>query len=216
MSKDNRLEGYRRDKAILQEVEKRKVLTTDQIHQLFFSHLSQGKRICQRRLKTLCEARKLKRHRITLEAPFYYYTEAIKQVEHMIETNWLYVKFRKELPAWESLIHWAYEVDYGILRCDAFVGIKNNISGAHRFYFVETDLSDNKFDKVEKYNDLFEQGHNWWWAKYATVFPTVIIKTYRTEHVLKKIEKENRNNLRLEVVPLTSALICTVGMRSDV
>jgi len=84
--------------------------------------------------------------------------------------------------------------------------IKITFTKEGRFYFVEVDrsASGNKFDKVTKYNQLYEEELylGSWWLEHTNKFPTVLIITdseSRLQSIRKCIRKENRNGLKFEV-----------------
>jgi len=204
----NLLKGYQRDKRIIEEIEKRKILTTSQVHKLFFNNQSSGLRIAQRRLQKLSEQGKILKNRISFDGNSIYSTDKINPSEHLLMSNWVYVYLKKTLPSWEEITKYDYEQDYGILRCDSFCTIRNTKTDKHRFYFIEVDLSNNEFDKVLKYNELYKSNGytNWWWVKLADKFPRILITTHRKKHVLERIEKEN-NGLLFEVLALNELYV---------
>ena len=105
------------------------------------------------------------------------------------------------------MYHWEYEVDYELLRCDAFCGIKNTVTGKVRFMFIEMDIyeSGNAFDKVAKYNALYttDKYLGYWWNEVAEKFPEVlVVTTGDPERIYRKVEKENVANLAFRVLVL--------------
>ena len=202
--------GYLRDKAVVEAVERCGVLDTEQIRLLFFRAIASGERVAQRRLQTLCKRRRLNRDRYALHHPFFYYTGQRKgQLEHRIGVNWVYVWLLSTLKEWEVLHSWEYETDYKILRADAFAVIKNKVTGRLRFLFIEFDVatSGNDFDKVRKYNQLY-QGEGYvgeWWAKLAERFPPVLIVTTtqsRARVIRDRIERDNMAGLEFNLYTL--------------
>jgi len=204
---NNRQKGFLRNNEIIKAVNDRGVLDTDQITSLFFSQLPSGRRIAQRRLKSLFDNRKLKRARESVELPYYYFTgEKPGQPEHKLSLNWIYLWYTLRLKSWEELYCFQYEQDYGILRSDALAGIKNTVTGKISFSFVEMDIakSGNSFDKVAKYNLLYESDRylSAWWVKYASGFPSVLVVTTnskRLKAIQRKIDRDNKNGLEFKV-----------------
>lgn len=138
--------------------------------------------MAQRRLKYLYDTDKIKRGKVFYNEPYYYYMEKKpKQIEHLLGLNWVYVWLKKGLKSWEEIHSFEYEVDFGVLRCDAFVAIKNTVTGTFRFIFVEMDIadSDNRFTKIEQYNSLYANDlcEDCWWYGLAESFPRVLLVT---------------------------------------
>lgn len=138
-----------------------------------------------------------------MEEPYAYYIDLsakVEQMEHVILLNWVYVWLEHNLKSWEELHSFEYERDYGMVRADAFAVIKNRFTGRIRPSYVELDRGYNAFDKVRKYNDLYESEKyaNEWWVEQVTGFPAVIIATTngkRLRRINEAIERENRNGL---------------------
>lgn len=175
-------------------------MDTDQITRLFFHSQKQGRRIAQRRLAKLVESNRLKRDRLSLYMPYYYYLDKKpKLVDHTLATNWAYVWAKGKLSRDDSLLCFSTEDKYNILRPDAFIGISRG--STNLFFFVEVDLSNNLFDKVEKYNKLFfDKGYvDKWWASVASGFPSIVIFTHRVSVVKYKIATENIHKLDFQV-----------------
>jgi len=200
--------GYHRDREIIRAVETHRALDANQIARLFFNDLKYGKRKAQDRLAKMAENKLLKRCRYAINESYVYYLDKKSgQIEHLVATNWVYVWMLGKLQTWETLYHWSYEVDLGIIRPDALCGIKNTVTGAVSWWFIELDRSENKFDKVAKYSkyygDKLYQGQ--WWAKQAKAFPRVLVVTdseSRFKTIKGHIENENIHNLRIEVMLL--------------
>ena len=204
---NSRQKGFLRNNEIVNAVTRCGVLDTDQITSLLFSQLQSGRRIAQRRLKALFDRGKLKRARDSIEQPFYYYTgEKPGQPEHKLAVNWVYLWYTLRLESWEELCCFQYEHDYGILRADAFAGVKNKVTSKITFSFIELDIAEsgNNFDKVAKYNSLYESGEylSGWWLKYASGFPSVLVVTTnikRLRLIQKRIDRENKRDLEFKV-----------------
>jgi hypothetical protein len=157
--------------------------------------------------------RKGKVNRSRGEDCFYYYLndKPPGMVKHLLATNWVRLWTQKQYAGWEKFHSWNYEQDYKILRCDGFAAVKNNMTGKFRFMFVEMDRVTNNFDKVEKYNRLFEQQEKTltdrWWFPLTDVLPSIQIVTLSTERkdfIQGQIEALNKNNLVFNVKLLDS------------
>lgn len=199
-----RLKGSMRDKAILRMVEEWGVMNAHQIRLMRFNDIASSQRKAQERLRKLTLNGPLNRLR-TEEGYLYSLGDINATSRHTENTNWIRIWFEYNLKSWEKLHCFLYEQDYGILRTDAFVAIKNTITGQFRFWFVETDLShSNKFDKVKKYNKLFEKGGyaDRWWVDLTEKFPTILVVTTsitRKEKILEHIAEENAAGLCFDV-----------------
>jgi hypothetical protein len=142
-----------------------------------------------------------------LDEPYAYYIDLsakVEQMEHLVALNWVYVWMEVRRKSWEMLYCFEYERDYGVLRADALAIIKNAATGALRVLFVELDRGGNGFDKVKRYNDLYESEKyaNEWWAPKATRFPAVILATTnhkRERRIQEVINRDNRNGLEFIV-----------------
>lgn len=170
--------------------------------------------MAQGRLKKLYEGKALKRDRISLDEPFFYYLEKRPgQLEHRLAVNWVYVWFRKVKvrKGWEKLHSFEWEVPYElIVRPDGFAAVKNlALSQTLTFYFVELDIAEsgNSFDKVMRYNKLYKSRKfmDYWWGSLATGFPSIIVVTTterKKNFILEKVSKENECNLDFQVYTL--------------
>lgn len=207
--------GSNRDNRVTSLVESCGALDSDQVRLLLFRSLKSGERVCQRRLQALTEAGRLNRTRMSIDQPYVYYTtkRAPKQMDHLLAVNWVRAWFSVGIGTRDTL-RWDYEVDHKVLRCDAFVGIKDGHLGsslkaenkkrAWRFWFVEVDRSQNTFDKVRKYNDLYEKdGYlSTWWSPFAQGFPTVLCVTEdpaRKKMIEQSVRDDNPKGLEFQV-----------------
>ena len=200
-----RLQGSRRDKLILQTIEKWGALNTDQTQLLFFSGIQYGQRKAQDRLLALYRSGKLNRKMV--EGTYCYFLDNKGLLKHTVGVNWSRLWMEQNLPDWEKIHSWSYEQDYKILRCDSFVAIKNTITGKFRFMFVEMDRGTNAFDKVAKYNKLYkdEKYASWWWVKLTERFPAVQVVTIhptRQKLIESEIERANECGLEFKIVML--------------
>lgn len=200
---NNHEKCFRRDKKILQTIERLGTLDTDQVSALFFPGIKNKKRMAQKRLKRLYTLKKLKRGREAISMPYYYYTGIRPgMVEHTLGVAWVYVWITKRLKSWEKMQSFEKEYTLGNIRADAFMEIRNKVTGKTRFTFVEVDMAEsmNKFDKVKKYNDFYRAGKyaSAWWAEKADRFPNILVVTTepdRLKLVRTKIERENISGL---------------------
>jgi len=110
------------------------------------------------------------------------------------------------LKSWESLYRWEYEQNYGLLQCDAFVAVKNTVTGKLKFYFIELDVAEsgNAFDKVGKYVQVFdtEAYAGRWWVDLTDRFPPVVVVTTspgRIKTIRELVFRENRAGLEFNL-----------------
>lgn len=192
-----------RDRRILKYLDVLGALTTEQVRFLCFRELKTGERKAQQRLKKLYDLGLVKRLRPSLDSPLVHWTEERpSQLEHVLARNWVYCYLVGKCASWEKVESWNVEEDYGVLRCDALARIKNYATGKNRFLFVEVDLSENRFDKVQKYTLLCREGIDSWWADEAEAFPPVLLVTEsssRLEQIRKCVRQENPLGIRFEV-----------------
>lgn len=198
-----REKGYRRDKEILFAVEEYRVLDTEQVWMKFFKDIPTGKRKAQERLLKLYQAGKLRRAR-TDEGLFAYFHHKQKLQAHTIGINWARIWLNASCRPWESPQSFAYEQRYPTIRPDGFEAVRNSVTGSFKFWFVEFDNATNPFDKVKKYNQLYEsKGYaDKWWAKLAARFPPVLVVTTspgRMANILTKVEQENTAGIEFQV-----------------
>jgi len=203
-----RQKGCLRDKAVLEAIETRKALNTDQIAALLFKDVTHSRRKAQERLLKLFKGGRVKRCRTALTEPYCYFTgKKNGRLEHLLALNWVYVWFTVGLKAWELVHCFSYEANYKILQADAFAGIRNTVTGKFKFYFVELDRSSNDFDKVLKYNQLYHDGGHGgqWWVKLSERFPVVLVVTTtakRAAHIQQRVKNENAAGLEFKVILL--------------
>lgn len=197
-----RQKGSRRDREIIHAIEECGVLNTEQVTTLFFSKIQYGQRKAQERLLKLFKRGKLQR--CTSEGPYCYYLEKPGQLQHRVELNWVRIWLEKECRSWEKIHAWKYELDYGVLRADAFVAVKNCVTKKFRFMFIEMDRATNKFDKVKKYNRLYDTGRYLgdWWVGQTNRFPPILVVTTsrgRAKKIMQLAEEQNTANLEFRV-----------------
>ncbi|MHB1042373.1 MAG: replication-relaxation family protein [Eubacteriales bacterium] len=200
-----RQRGYCRDNAILQAVERRRALDTEQVRVMLFP-FSCGQRKAQERLLKLYKGKRLDRDRAG-DVYAYYRDQRPGKLRHLIGVNWVRLWLESRLKSWETLHSFEYEPDYGLLRADAFAAVKNVATGKMRFFFVEVDRATNGFDKVEKYCQLYESGgyRGRWWVELTDRFPAVLVVTTDPERaglIQAAAKKENGAGLEFKVMLL--------------
>ena len=202
---------FLRDNTIIELISQFGVLDTKQIYYLVAYHQLSGYKIIQRRMTKLRKQNRVKVIKMPKEFPYVYYTEKKpKQLEHKLATIWgyIYIKFNL-LKQYEQIVDFNLKDDYGILKPDGFITIKNNFTNEFRHVFIEADLSNNPFDKVIKYNKLFSENRfitKDWYKQIKDSptkrFPSILILTHRVKLVKNKIIVDNINNLEFKVINL--------------
>lgn len=205
--RDNRAIGKRRDREILEAVESRRALETEQVRAIIFPGMSSGLRKAQEKLLKLAKKGRLQRERVD-DGVFAYFRDVRPgALRHTLGVNWLRIWLEKQMKSWEAFHSWEYEPDYGLLRADGLAAIRNIPTGDFRFCFVEHDRGTNSFDKVEKYCRLYESGgySGHWWVKLTKRFPPILVATTtarRLEAIQAAIKKENKAGLEFKVMLL--------------
>lgn len=198
-----RLKGSRRDNEILRTIEEWGVLNTDQVQALFFKDIRYGQRKAQERLLALHRSGKL--YRQMAEGTYCYSLDPKGLLKHRVAVNWIRLWLPDQCANWEKLHSWNYEQDHKVLRCDGFAAYKNTVAGTFRFAFVEMDRGTNTFDKIKKYNTLYESEKYYagsWWITLTKRFPPVLIvllNPSRKRVVQSELEAENKNGLEFQV-----------------
>lgn len=175
---------------------------------LFFHGMVHGRRKAQERLLKLYQAGRVKRCRVSPTEPFCYYAgRRHGRLEHLLALNWVYVWFTAGLKPWERVHCFNYETNFKTLQADAFCSVKNTVTGRFKFFFVELDRSANDFDKIRKYNALYNAGGyaGEWWAELADRFPAILVVTItasRAAHIRERVDKENVHGLEFRVMLL--------------
>ncbi|MDQ7094281.1 replication-relaxation family protein [Desulfosporosinus sp. PR] len=202
----NHKKGFLRDKALVRLLETQTALDTEQIRLLLFRENSL--RIVQRRLKILTERKLIKRGRLSIDSPFYYYLDKRPgQLDHTLGVSWIYTWVYSALSPSMSLHCFEREIDLGMIRPDAFIGVKS-WPGKFSFFFAELDVdeSGNNFaEKVRRYNSYYDSGayRDQWWVPLAKRFPIIrVVTTGNVATLTKKISKANNNNLEFQVFSL--------------
>jgi len=205
----NHAKCSRRDKELFRLLESQGALSTDQIRLLLFPGTCL--RIVQRRLKKLTEAGRIRRERISIDEPYYYYSNKKPgQLEHVLGVSWIYTWVRLSLNESLSLHSFDREVTYKILRPDAFIGIKSTWSDRFTFFYAEMDIAESGHDfgdKVKRYCEYFSSGAylDQWWVPLAKRFPVIrVVTTGNVKKLEKRIVKANSSNLEFQVFSLNT------------
>lgn len=203
----NHRKGYLRDSELLRLLSPGVAFNTEQIRFLLFR--DNVERIAQRRLKVLTDKKVIKRDRISIDEPYFYYIDRKPgQVEHVLGVSWIYTWVRMTLTNMEKLHCFEREVKaYKIVRPDAFMGVKHLLTGNLSFYFMEFDMAEsgNDFDKVAKYNTLYssEGFSHAWWVPLSKRFPAVVVVTTgNKERIKERVKAENTNGLEFRIYTL--------------
>lgn len=196
-----------RDKKLINLLNEQTALTTEQVKLLLFKDVSL--RVAQNRLNKLTLSKRIKRDRFTVYEPYFYYLSSKPgQIEHVLGVSWIYVWVMLSLGNMENLHCFEREVDYKVLRPDAFIGVKNLWSGNLTFFYAEMDIDESGNDfsiKVRRYNNFYELGlyQGLWWNSLAKRFPEIrVVTTGSVKTLKKKIEKENIHGLEFQVFTL--------------
>lgn len=126
----------RRDYEIIEFVRDYKVASTDTIRQLFFPSL----RMCQHRLKFLCEAKHLNRSRESINNQYVYFLRRPAQFRHSL----LVTDFYRELSKCCTVEVFRIEPALGNIRPDAVFGY--SVNGKKRLGLLEVEISNKGFD----------------------------------------------------------------------
>jgi len=188
-------------------LETQSALNTDQIKLLLFHDTCL--RIVQRRLKKLTETGRIKRSRLSIDEPYYYYANKKPgQLEHVLGVSWIYTWVNSSLSTAMVLHSFEREVVYKTLRPDALICVKNTWSSSFSFFYAEFDIAESGHDfgeKVRRYNEFYASGEylKMWWVPLTKRFPVIrVVTTGRIDAIQKKIAKENVNNLEFQVFSL--------------
>ena len=199
----NHQKGYHRDREVIDTIDEMKVLDTDQIKLLHYPSY----RVAQRRLKILSDKQAISRVRESIDRPYYYYIDKRTQAAHIIGINWARISLEHNKQSAYRLEMCEYEPDYDFIRPDAVISFASTgLKKDYLTYFIEFDQSTrnrSNFDKIKKYNQLYEKTNLWrsqWWVQ--DYFPDILIVTETKERqkvIEKQIERDNKNNLVFNV-----------------
>ena len=216
----NHVKCSHRDSQLYRLLELNTALNTDQVKLLLFPDTCL--RIVQRRLKKLVDTGKVKRGRVSIDEPYYYYLiKKPSQLEHVLGVSWIYAWVHSSLSDSIHLHSFEREVTYKTLRPDALICVKNAWSNAFSFFYTEMDISESGHDfseKVRRYNEFYSSGEylRLWWVPLAKRFPVIrVVTTGNAESIRKKIDKANTHNLEFQVFSLQQVKgECTNGSSS--
>lgn len=173
-------------------------LTREQIQILLFDFPT-GKTKCRQRLAALTRAGKVKRGRSDLTRAYCYWLaggEKPKQMEHLLLRNWVIVRL---LP---RLLYCDTEYITPYVRPDALLITTGGV------FFLEAQRNVAKFDKVPKYEALFQDHAAWVSGSWAGIgqkkqFPSVLVITDGSAEALRnRIEADSTLGLRFKVYSL--------------
>jgi hypothetical protein len=183
---NNHQKSYYRDRLLQQTLAGWGCLDIFQITALFFPSL----KMAQKRMQRLTETGKVKRTRENLGQPYcYYYERKPGQIDHRLGMNWIRLWLMKRLKSWEQMYSFDYEINYGLLRPDGMISIKNITTGQYKFIYIEYDRGFNKFDKVEKYERWYDsEGYaDQWWVRYTEKFPLILVVSERHPNIKSRL-----------------------------
>lgn len=199
--------GIYRDRLITETVYKMRCLNTLQIELMFFSNLKpmSAKRQCQNSCRRLVEREKLNKIRLIKDECNIYYAKSYDHIEHIVMANWMLLWYKLS----NKIIHFEYEKNnFQVVKPDIYAvtynpWIKENPYDSVCFEMDKTVT--NEFDKVLKYNKLYENKVYDEWAIKCAKFPKIIITTTsknRFNHIKDKIIKQNKYGHRYNVLLL--------------
>ena len=198
---------YRRDSEVLLSINEMGALDLYQIKHLHFPSI----RTARRRMEVLAEKKKVNRIRPSIDQPYYYFVgKKPSQLEHRVGTNYARMYMRDKLKAFE-FHSWEYEPGQymPVLRPDGFLAMKNQVTKKLNCYFIEFDRAYNPFDKVEKYNELYETARykGTWWVDAVDRFPAIIVVSENIDRAQKAM-KANKNGLEFRFLSYTDIRRC--------
>lgn len=204
--------GRERDAKIVDLIRESGPYNREQIQALLFPNHT-GPQKCSQRLGKLVQRGKIKRLKFNDSGQYVYYADKWSQKsEHTLMVNWVYVALVQQKKSWFKLQAFTREYhcrwDGGELLADALIVLKNTQTGTLKAVLVEVDRDPNRFDKIPRYTEYY-RSNAWvplWWAQkdgegYHT-FPRLLVVTERKERVLRAIERDNAEGLRVAVATL--------------
>lgn len=199
---------YRRDSEIVLSLKEWGALDLYQIKHLHFPSI----RAARRRMEVLAEKKHVNRVRLEMQLPYHYFIgKRPAQLEHRIGTNYARLYLTSKFKSWESEHSWEYEPQWcmPILRPDGFMAVKNTVTNKLNCFFIEFDRAFDPFDKVEKYNELYQSSlfKDAWWIGAVDRFPAVIVVSEDIDRAQKHI-KDNKNNLEFRFIDYREVKEC--------
>lgn len=203
-------EGMQREKQILLALEEYRALGIEQIAAKFFSDITYSQRKAQDVMLRLYKKERVCRYRED-DGYVYFLDKKPGMLKHLIALNWVRLYLEKMCTPEESIYTFDYEMDFGILRTDAFVAVENFKNKECKYYFIELDRGTNRFDKPVRFSRFFNKGwhEDYYWFKDAGVFPTILVVTTtenRERTVNKMIEEWNTADLKYSVKRMESII----------
>ena len=203
----NHKKGSLRDRELFQLLETQRALNTDQIQLLLFG--DNVPHTTRRRLRKLVDSKKIKRDRVSINEPYFYYLDKKPgQIDHALGVSWIYTWVCSSLSDVIHLHSFEREVVHKTLRPDALICVKNTWSNSFSFFYAEFDIAESGHDfaeKVKRYNEFYVSSEylKMWWVPLAKRFPIIrVVTTGKVESILLRIAKENVNNLEFQVFSL--------------
>lgn len=198
--------GFMRDRAIIQSFVEFGALDTNQIRVLHCPSKA-GLRKAQDRLQKLYATKALNRVPRAINQPYVYFIPPKKpqNLDHLIAVNWVYIYLQKVYKAIES---WVKEYK----GWNSFGVQPDALAKVHGLYYaIEVDRAEsrNRFDKIEKYNSLYEDHGDevMQLLNNPPKFPRIIIVTTdikRKAKIEELIKVNNQHGLKCVVKTLDS------------
>lgn len=190
-----------------------KVLTTEQIYVLFFSHIKDFTQGMNKTREVLRKLRKnkslnLKWNRQDFNEPnYYYFDKKPYNPDHEINRNWGFIYLLNKFKTYHRFNDVRTEYVLGLLQADGFIELRNFVTDKLLCFFIESDIvnSKNKFRKVKKYNDMHVSRiyKKEKWSLEVENFPDILVVTdsaKRVDTLNKYVEKENKRDLIFEII----------------
>lgn len=173
---------------------------------LLYGHLKDevALRESQNKLKKLTDKNKIFRTRNNIDESYIYFLEKQERYAHTILLNWMILWWQQNNKNFINIHYYEYEKKYNnILQSDYFLVGYNKFAQQYRGVFFEMDNTiKHDFDKIIKYNNLFEARIRDKWSNLTqSHFPSIIIATTdngRLREINKRINKDNRNKLNFQ------------------
>lgn len=196
--------GIYRDRLICEAVSKMRCLSTEQVRILFFNNLKieSAKRQSKHRLLILSGGtkdnprdKKLNRFRAIKDESYVYFNKKYEQIEHIVYMNWMFLWYLNQSDL--QIKHLEYEKkNFEIVRPDIYIVTYNPFKFEYDSICFEMDYTtSNDFDKVKKYNLLYEKKVADEWTIKCNKFPQIIIATMNKRRLINiqdRIRKENK------------------------
>lgn len=136
-----------RDYEIIEFLREFKVASTETIAELMFPSLS----ACQKRLKVLCDNKKINRIRDNINRQYIYFVSRPKQLRHSLLVTDFYRELHKRV---DDVVNFKLEPVLGDIRPDAVFGYRLNKKGY--IGLLEVEISNKGFNTV-KYDKFYRE-----------------------------------------------------------